>query len=95
MSSTETYYYRGTLYIWHHEPQIEYRQRHISIRSAVIAIETGILLEVQIIDSEERLKYIGHSDAGIITVITDESLTRIITAWHSSKDEVKEWLRSQ
>lgn len=61
----------------------------------MIAIETGILSEVQVVSDEERIKYIGHSDAGIITVITDASSTRIITAWHSSNVEVKEWLAAQ
>ncbi len=60
----------------------------------MIVIEPGILSEVQEVSDEERLKYIGYSDAGIITVITDASSTRIITAWHSSSEDVKEWLRN-
>ena len=54
----------------------------------MIAIENGVLSEVQEIDDEERLKYIGHSDAGIITVITEDTSTQIVTAWHSSAEEV-------
>lgn len=38
---------------------------------------------------------IGLSSAGIIVVITDETETRIITAWHASTTEVKEWLAEQ
>jgi hypothetical protein len=58
MPSTETYYYHGTLYTWYHEPQNLYAKRHISIRSAVIAIENGVLSEVQEVDGQERFKYI-------------------------------------
>ena len=38
---------------------------------------------------------IGLSSAGIIVVITDETETRIIIAWHASTTEVKEWLAEQ
>lgn len=95
MSATETYFYHANYYTWNHEPQNLYRSRHISIRLSVIAINNGILSEVQEVDEEERLKYIGHRNAGIITVITDVKSTRIITAWHSSKDEVKLRLKEQ
>lgn len=59
-----------------------------------MVIETGIV-EVQVINGEERYKHIGLSSAGIIAVLTDETETRIITAWHASSAEVKTWLASQ
>ena len=42
-----------------------------------------------------RYKYIGHGYAGIITVITDDTSTRIITAWQASTEKVKLWLANQ
>lgn len=40
-----------------------------------------------------RYKYIGHGAAGIITVIMADD--HIVTAWNSSSDEVKAWLRAR
>ena len=40
-----------------------------------------------------RYKYIGHGHAGLITVIMEDD--HIVTAWHSSSDEVKQWLEKQ
>ena len=96
MPTTETYYYRGILYTWHHEPQNEYSSRHISIASAVQALNrSDTVVIVQQVDGKERYKHIGLSAAGIIVVITDETETRIITVWHASSAEVKEWLARQ
>lgn len=92
MLTTETLYYHGAFYTWHHEPQNLYCNHHITILDAVMVIENGVV-EVQVINGEERYKHIGLCSAGIIAVITDRTETRIITAWHASSTEVKEWLR--
>ena len=44
-----------------------------------------------------RFKHIGLSPVGIITVISDDGNdeVHIITAWHSSADEVRLWLSRQ
>ena len=42
-----------------------------------------------------RFKFIGLAPCGVIAVITDDSGARIITAWHASTAEVKEWLQKQ
>ena len=90
----ETLNYHGTHYTWHHESQNLYEARHITILDAVVVIESGIV-EVQQVNDEERYKHIGLSLAGIIVVITDETETRIITAWHTSTTVVKTWLAAQ
>ena len=92
----ETYYHQGATYTWLHEPQNLYEARHISIAAAVQVINRDdTVANVQQVNGEERYKHIGLSSSGIITVITDHTLTRIITAWHSSTTEVKTWLESQ
>lgn len=78
MPTTETYYYQGTLYTWHHEPQNQYSSRHISIASAVHMINRDDSL---LIPQGNRDKFIGHGHAGIITVIMEGN--HIVTAWHS------------
>lgn len=83
--TTETYYYRGINYTWHHEPQNEYQQRHIIIYDAVQFItRNDSVVSSQHVGGEERYKHIGLSPARIIVVITDETETRIITVWHAS-----------
>ena len=84
--------YQGTLYTWHHEPPNFYEARHITIQDAIQVInrDDSVLIEQDF--TSPRYKHIGLSSAGIIVVITDESFTRIITAWHASATEVKEWL---
>ena len=89
MCSIDTYYYKGILYTWHHESQHLYHVRHISIYSAIIAIENGILSEVLTVHNQKRYKHISLSTAGIITVITEEMSICIIAAWHSSTAEIK------
>ena len=93
MPTIETFYYHGTLYIWHHEPQKLYEARHITIYDAVQVItRNDSVVSSQCVGGEERYKHIGLSPAGIIVVITDDTETRIITAWHASTTEVKTWL---
>lgn len=95
-SKIGTYYYLETTYIWLNESQNLYGARHISIRDAILVINRGDTLAViQSVGGEERYRHIGISSACIITVITDHSETRSITAWHASTTEVKEWLVGQ
>ena len=95
-NTIETYFYHGYYYTWHHEPQNEYERRHISIQEAVRVINRDdSTVEEQIEYDPPRNKFIGLSSVGIITVITDHTIQRIITAWHSSTAEINEWLRDQ
>ena len=87
MPTTETYYYKSTLYTWHHEPQNEYSERHISIASAVLMINRDDSI---LIPQGNHDKYIGHGYAGLIT-----EGDHIVTAWVASKDEVKLWLQGR
>ena len=89
----ETLTYNSTLYTWHHESQNLYQVRHLTIYDAIQVItRNDSVVRSQCVGGEERYKHIGLSPAGIIAVITDETETRIITAWHASTTEVKEWL---
>ena len=85
-------YYKSTLYVWHHEPQNEYESRHISISDAgrVVEDDNSVVMEQDWYEPS-RYKHIGHGHAGLITVITEGN--HIVTAWHSSKEEVKAWLQ--
>ena len=96
MPTIETYYHNGILFTWHHEPQNEYNQRHISLYDCVQALEDDrCVVVVQDEYEPVRWKAIGLSPVGIITVITEEDEAIIVTAWHSSAEEVKEWLSHQ
>lgn len=89
----ETFFYEGTLYTWHHEPQNLYQRRHIRLYDCVLAINDCREPVPQDWYDPPLWKYIGKSIAGIITVITEEDETHIITARHASTEEIKTWLR--
>lgn len=95
MNTIENFNYLGALYTWLHEPQNLYEATHITIQDVIQVINRNdsVLIEQDFIPP--RYKHIGLSPAGIIVVITDESFTRIITAWHASATEVKTWLAAQ
>lgn len=86
-----TYFYHGLTYRWH-RPKAEktYRDDHITIHHCCQAIFDCQYPQEQANYHPPRWKYIGQSDIGIITVITAEDETRIITAWRSSKAEQHE-----
>ena len=77
---TEKYYYRGNYYIWQHEPQNLYKERHITIYDAVRAINYDPNPRIQDGFDPPRWMFVGIGSYAAITVITDDSWTRIITA---------------
>lgn len=52
-------------------------------------------LELQNRINTQRFKYLEFSGIGIMTVLTDETSTGIITVWHTSTTEVKLWIANQ
>ncbi len=88
---TETYFHHGFLYIWYHEPQNLYVERHISIVDCVHVINEDLNPTEQDWFFPSRWKFISQGSHTMITVITEDDWTTIVTAWKSSVVEEKIW----
>ena len=84
---TETYFYHGFLYTWHHEPQNMYSERHISIIDCVKVINDDEHPTEQDWYEPSRWKFLGNGRHSVITVITEDDWLTIVTAWKASRAE--------
>lgn len=82
------YFYRGFLYRWEiTHANVAFRDDRIKIYHAVQAIFDCNDPVEQSEFCPPRWKYVGMSTIGLLTVITSEDETRIITSWKASRTE--------
>ena len=81
----QIYNHNGILFKWERSKAEKIlRSRRITL---VHAVQTITDPNAIIKTNDTRWKYIGLSDIGLLTVITEEDETRIVTAWKATATE--------